>query len=312
VVYVRAAPPASRKQRGAPPRARAAVLDIAPAIGACQGSDPAAGRSALSTAEAGPDPERDVQLLLEQHRSASGASAHGSGGSTHGSGGVSAHGSGGSTHGSGGVSAHGSTASAQYSSASSGAGAPRAGDGAGGGERLAVLERSADKDVERLARRDAQGAGRHAQMPGLAGARAAGQGAPDNCAPGQGDFSAELAMRELAVSGRPRIPPRTNRTRRVPHPVLIGHAASSSAPAPSRPRRGERVFGKVVFWKSGPTSPAPATHRVNERAGAGGAARVRAPARGTARTGELPSRTNWTRLIPRHVLTGHVSSLAPR
>jgi len=179
VVNVRAAPPVSRKQRSAPPRGRAALLDIAPASGAYRGSDPTAGRSALSAAEAGP--ERDVQLLLEQHRSASGASVHGSGGSTHGS---------------SGVSAHGSVASAPYSSASSGAGVPRAGDGAGDGERLAVLEL-----VERLVRRDAQGAGRHAQMPGLAGARAAGQGAP-----GEGDFSAELAMRELAVSGRPRIP----------------------------------------------------------------------------------------------------------
>ena len=36
----------------------------------------------------------------------------------------------------------------------------------------------------------------------------------------------------------PRLPPRTNRTRRVPHPVLIGHAASPKRPPDLAPGGG--------------------------------------------------------------------------
>jgi len=69
----------------------------------------------------------------------------------------------------------------------------------------------------------ASGAGAGAPLP----AAHAGAGALDPASP-ESRLRADLQVC-LALPGRgaaPPPPPRTDRTRRVPHPVLIGHAAS--------------------------------------------------------------------------------------
>jgi hypothetical protein len=71
----------------------------------------------------------------------------------------------------------------------------------------------------------------------------------DQDAMGDAGIMRILAQRQLTVRAvvraqvdTPRPSPRTNRTRRAPHPVLIGHAASLSAgQTPSSPRASARV-----------------------------------------------------------------------
>ena len=120
--------------------------------------------------------------------------------------------------------------------------------------------------------------------------------------------------------------PRTNRTRRVPHPVLIGHAASCVPGAgagrraaarrharggradPQQVRTRERASGGGREWGGGRgvCAPAPGGER---RLPTGRARRGQAPPLPGTRL-VPPSRTNWTRLVPPSVLTGHVSARA--
>ena len=82
----------------------------------------------------------------------------------------------------------------------------------------------------------------------------------------------------------PQGPLRTNRTRRVPHPVLIGHAVSLAAPPPSG-RRTARVAR-------------PGQDRRGPCVGPGGR---RAPAPGAESafwSPPPPPRTKWTRRVP--------------
>ena len=99
-------------------------------------------------------------------------------------------------------------------------------------------------------------------------------------------------------------PSRTKWTRRVPHPVLIGHAASlarCAATEPtcsSSPSRSRRSVSRP--------SPAGAT-----AASWWSAARAAPSASASSKVTPpppLPSRTDWTHLVPPPVLTGHVSS----
>ena len=68
------------------------------------------------------------------------------------------------------------------------------------------------------------------------------------------DLDLNVSARGAAAQARPP-PPRTKWTRRVPHPVLIGHAACGAAaqargPCPSRRRRRARRAGGAarLFW----------------------------------------------------------------
>jgi len=110
--------------------------------------------------------------------------------------------------------------------------------------------------------------------------------------------------------------PRTNRTRRVPHPVLIGHAASCVPGAgagrraaarrharggradPQQVRTRERASGGGREWGGGRGVCAPAP---------GGERRLPT---GRARRGQAPPLPGHVSSLP-PVLTGHVSSLLP-
>ena len=87
-----------------------------------------------------------------------------------------------------------------------------------------------------------------------------------------------------------RVPsPRTNRTRRVPHPVLLGTRARAAVK---------------------PTAPCSACVRPACVSVCAPCAAAGAETHGGARTPpppHPPSRTDWTRLVPPPVLTGHVS-----
>ena len=90
------------------------------------------------------------------------------------------------------------------------------------------------------------------------------------------------AMRPAAVQVSPPPPPsRTNWTRRVPHPVLIGHAASLlqvhylGFPSTIGATYIDYIIGDPVL----PPPP--------------------------------PYRTKWTRRVPHPVLIGHAASLTP-
>jgi hypothetical protein len=75
-------------------------------------------------------------------------------------------------------------------------------------------------------------------------------------------------LRELTSQSPP--PPRTKWTRRVPHPVLIGHAARPSHPRPlPHPAAAAPASRLTLCRADSQVSPAP----------------------------PLPSRTNWTRLV---------------
>ena len=100
--------------------------------------------------------------------------------------------------------------------------------------------------------------------------------------------------------------PRIKRTRRVPHPVLIGRAAplGRRRRRPRAPRCRARCPGRCCRgWSS--TRP---TQPCGSRAPGGRAMRSR---RTYVLTGHASFRTDWTRLVPPPVLTGHVSSLLP-
>ena len=91
----------------------------------------------------------------------------------------------------------------------------------------------------------------------------------------------------------PRPSPRTNRTRRVPHPVLIGRDYEGL-------RRRGRASRRTPASSGGCGSPP------RGWSGAGPTRRHPPPS---------PSRTKWTRLVHPSVLTGHVSLVfrrAPR
>jgi hypothetical protein len=127
----------------------------------------------------------------------------------------------------------------------------------------------------------------------------------------------------------PRPSPRTNRTRRVPHPVLIGHVSSPRAPAGALNGASD-LPARHLLW------PAPAGDNDNGSSGNalengssgnalengssgvledGARGAHGAPARRAHEGGPPspppPSRTNWTRLVPPSVLIGHVWSLLP-
>ena len=121
----------------------------------------------------------------------------------------------------------------------------------------------------------------------------------------------ELLMKdydECVRSRRPtRPPPRTKWTRRVPHPVLTGHAASLTPyPQDMNAPPARRVA----------PCPAPAARhalsldlRAQLESSPGDAARGRPrSARVPAGAPPPPSCTNWTRLVLLPVLTGHVSA----
>jgi len=113
--------------------------------------------------------------------------------------------------------------------------------------------------------------------------------------PGQratGPVPAQLHSKPCARASRSwtcscMLPPplRTNWTRRVPHPVLIGHAASLGRSAGRHPNLVE-FYGAVIEDHEFP---------------------VRPPARAPP---PPPSRTKWTRLVHPSVLIGHVAGAA--
>ena len=155
-----------------------------------------------------------------------------------------------------------------------------------------------------------------------------------------------------AVTPAPRRPPsplRTNRTRHVLHPVLIGHAPPRPAPPrprpapprPAPPRHAQTVCSATPLrapaalppppYEVDTPGPSPRTNRTrppprcpaDAPTRAGGARRVhdgavpraqrtrpRAPQ--SAPPPPPPSRTNRTRLVPPSVPTGHVSPRPPR
>ena len=87
-----------------------------------------------------------------------------------------------------------------------------------------------------------------------------------------------MGLLAVAISSVPTAPPpRTNRTRRVPHPVLIGHASSLAPHGCSLCSFNPSALRALAQNAPPPLHP--------------------------------PSCTNWTRLVPPSVLTGHVSSL---
>ena len=128
-------------------------------------------------------------------------------------------------------------------------------------------------------------------------------------------------------------PLRTNRTRRVLHPVLIGHAASrtlsssfrsitsgvidtyggdlKSPPTKGRTWSGSAPWNARSLRKRSPIARDTCAPRAAQRRrGGGGARRTRVLADEAERrvaSPPPPSRTNWTRLVPPSVLTGHVS-----
>ena len=150
------------------------------------------------------------------------------------------------------------------------------------------------------------------------------------CAPGRfvqprGALCASLRAR---ISPPPP-PSRTKWTRRVPHPVLIGHAASLTpynpgahfspapyspdahlSPAPRRPgARGGRREGTLASRRMAEAGMVWWPWEGEEGRGrvmcvwCGGVEEVALP--------PPPSRTKWTRRVPHPVLIGHAASLAP-
>jgi hypothetical protein len=114
----------------------------------------------------------------------------------------------------------------------------------------------------------------------------------------------------------PRPSPRTNRTRRVPHPVLIGHAASLSQERISTSRR-EAATAQLFAEGLGALD---SVSGQREGAGAEGARDAGALARRGLEAGRcsitqvpLPhsARTKWTHRVPHPVLSGHTASLTP-
>jgi len=77
------------------------------------------------------------------------------------------------------------------------------------------------------------------------------------------------ALRQLALFkalAAPPTPPRTNRTRRVPHPVLIGHAASLTGARRARRGRRDRALGRSA---GGAVAPPAGGGRPRRRDGLG-------------------------------------------
>ena len=127
----------------------------------------------------------------------------------------------------------------------------------------------------------------------------------------------------------PRPSPRTNRTRRVTHPVLIGHAASLSHPSkdpaehPASPRPPASPARPVLLAAILPPAAQPRRARAEARDGAragwqaiGFSWKIRSCRRNVQRGVRPPPPapppcTNWTRRVPHPVLSGHVSSFPP-
>jgi hypothetical protein len=79
---------------------------------------------------------------------------------------------------------------------------------------------------------------------------------PSRCSSSRSSSCPTSPLWGLTAPRAPRpAPPRTNRTRRVPHPVLIGRAASNPRPAPRAPRPAPRAP------RPAPRAPRPAPAR---------------------------------------------------
>jgi hypothetical protein len=136
--------------------------------------------------------------------------------------------------------------------------------------------------------------------------------APHNLTPGQ----------EVEVFAPPPPPPRTKWTRRIPHPVLIGHAASLSqvfADTTDAVQRGGCTGGRKatdVRIESPGRAVWVGRGRAEQARGAlfgpdpSGVA-VTMTARRFVAPPPFPPRTKWTRRVPHPVLIGHAASLTP-
>jgi hypothetical protein len=99
-------------------------------------------------------------------------------------------------------------------------------------------------------------------------------------------------------------PPRTKWTRRVPHPVLIGHAASLSQVS-SRSRSSSPPYPLLPPFPTPPgLNPDPHAWQIDLDP-------FGSPVRPCARPTPSPPRTKWTRRVPHPVLIGHAASLTP-
>jgi hypothetical protein len=93
-------------------------------------------------------------------------------------------------------------------------------------------------------------------------------------------------------------PPRTKWTRRVPHPVLIGHAASLSLQV-----IGDAAAALASFAQGGAGGGAPLALSLRQQ--------LRIARRAARCAPRAPPRTNRTRRVPHPVLIGHAASLTP-
>jgi hypothetical protein len=140
-----------------------------------------------------------------------------------------------------------------------------------------------------------------------------GRGADDGAPHNRHDRDCSVvsgASRRRACPPQSPPPPRTKWTRRVPHPVLIGHAAVRA-----RLSQGEPRHLQLLALVGEPPRP---LHQRGEHASGGGPLAVSraAPRPARHRTGPPqrprppPPRTKWTNRVPHPVLIGHAASLS--